>query len=73
MELAMSLWMSKSLIDLQPGEEDCLLHRVKSIYLFCAFAANDEMLVTTHFSFPSVGRVAIDGDAFRFVPACWDY
>jgi hypothetical protein len=23
--------------------------------------------------FPSVGRVAVDGDAFRFVPVFWDY
>jgi hypothetical protein len=23
--------------------------------------------------FPSVGRVAIDGDVFRWVPVYWDY
>jgi hypothetical protein len=23
--------------------------------------------------FPSVGRVAVDGDAFRWVPVFWDY
>ena len=43
------------------------------IKLFRELAANGELLVATHLSFPSVGRVAIDGDAFRFVPAYWDY
>ena len=32
-----------------------------------------EMLVATHLPFPSIGRVAADGDAFRFVPVFWDY
>lgn len=32
-----------------------------------------ELLVATHLSFPSVGRVAVDGDAFRWAPAFWDY
>src|SRR3977135_924110 len=32
-----------------------------------------EVLVATHMPFPSVGRVAVDGDAFRFVPVFWDY
>jgi glyoxylase-like metal-dependent hydrolase (beta-lactamase superfamily II) len=36
-------------------------------------AASGEMLVATHLSFPSVGRVAVAGDAFRWVPAIWDY
>lgn len=36
-------------------------------------AASGEMLVATHLPFPSVGRVAIAGDAFRWVPAFWDY
>ncbi|WP_380872077.1 MBL fold metallo-hydrolase [Sphingomonas sp. DBB INV C78] len=36
-------------------------------------AASGELLVATHLSFPSVGRVAVDGDAFRWVPAIWDY
>jgi len=36
-------------------------------------AANGELLVATHLPFPSVGRVAIDGDVFRFVPVIWDY
>jgi glyoxylase-like metal-dependent hydrolase (beta-lactamase superfamily II) len=36
-------------------------------------AATGEMLVATHLPFPSVGRVAADGDAFRWVPVFWDY
>jgi len=32
-----------------------------------------ELLVATHLPFPSVGRVAINGDAFRWVPVFWDY
>jgi glyoxylase-like metal-dependent hydrolase (beta-lactamase superfamily II) len=31
------------------------------------------LLVATHLPFPSVGHVAVDGDAFRWVPAFWDY
>jgi len=29
--------------------------------------------VATHMPFPSIGRVAIAGDAFRWVPSFWDY
>lgn len=36
-------------------------------------AKTGELLVATHMPFPSVGHVARDGDAFRFVPAFWDY
>jgi glyoxylase-like metal-dependent hydrolase (beta-lactamase superfamily II) len=36
-------------------------------------AASGEMLVATHLPFPSVGRVAIEGDAFRWVPVYWDF
>lgn len=36
-------------------------------------ASTGELLVATHLPFPSVGRVAIDGDAFRWVPIFWDY
>ena len=36
-------------------------------------AATGGLLVATHMPFPSVGRVAVDGDAFRWVPAFWDY
>ena len=31
------------------------------------------LLVATHMPFPSVGRVAVDGDVFRWVPVFWDY
>jgi hypothetical protein len=36
-------------------------------------AATGEALVATHLSFPSVGHVAVAGNAFRWVPAFWDY
>lgn len=36
-------------------------------------AATGELLVATHLPFPSVSRVAVDGDAFRWVPVFWDY
>jgi hypothetical protein len=36
-------------------------------------AATGERLVATHLPFPSVGRVAADGDAFRWAPVFWDY
>ncbi|MGY3120326.1 glyoxylase-like metal-dependent hydrolase (beta-lactamase superfamily II) [Bradyrhizobium sp. S3.14.4] len=36
-------------------------------------AATSELLVATHMPFPSVGRVAVDGDVFRWVPIFWDY
>ncbi|KRA76390.1 MBL fold metallo-hydrolase [Caulobacter sp. Root656] len=36
-------------------------------------AASGEILVATHLPFPSVGRVALNGDAFRWVAAVWDY
>ena len=36
-------------------------------------ADTGELLVATHLPFPSVGRVAVDGDAFRWVPVFWDY
>ena len=43
------------------------------VRLLTELAANGEQLVATHLPFPSVGRVAVDGDAFRWVPAFWDY
>jgi glyoxylase-like metal-dependent hydrolase (beta-lactamase superfamily II) len=43
------------------------------IRLLRELAATGELLVATHMSFPSIGRVAIAGDAFRWVPAFWDY
>ena len=36
-------------------------------------AASGELFVATHLSFPWVGRVAIDGDAFRWIAGFWDY
>ena len=36
-------------------------------------AATGEALVATHLPFPSVCHVATAGDAFRCVPASWDY
>jgi len=36
-------------------------------------AVSGELLVATHLPFPSIGRVAVDGDAFRWVAAFWDY
>ena len=43
------------------------------INLLREVAANGELLVATHMPFPSVGHVAVAGDAFRWVPAIWDY
>jgi glyoxylase-like metal-dependent hydrolase (beta-lactamase superfamily II) len=43
------------------------------IRLLTELAATGEQLAATHLPFPSVGRVAVDGDAFRWVPAFWDY
>lgn len=43
------------------------------IGLFNELAQNGGLLVAAHLPFPSVGRVAVDGDAFRWVPVIWDY
>jgi glyoxylase-like metal-dependent hydrolase (beta-lactamase superfamily II) len=43
------------------------------IRLLRELASNRELLVATHMPFPSVGHVAVAGDAFRWVPAIWDY
>ncbi|ACI54932.1 glyoxylase-like metal-dependent hydrolase (beta-lactamase superfamily II) [Rhizobium leguminosarum] len=43
------------------------------VRLLRELAQTGEQLVATHLPFPSVGRVAVDGDAFRWVPAFWDY
>jgi glyoxylase-like metal-dependent hydrolase (beta-lactamase superfamily II) len=43
------------------------------IGLLRELAATGGMLVATHLPFPSVGHVAVDGNAFRWVPAIWDY
>jgi hypothetical protein len=31
------------------------------------------LLVAAHLPFPSIGRVAVEGEAFRWVPIIWDY
>ncbi|HHT5654216.1 MBL fold metallo-hydrolase [Klebsiella aerogenes] len=43
------------------------------ISLLRELAQSGEQLVATHLPFPSVGRVARDGERFRWVPAFWDY
>lgn len=43
------------------------------VHLLREFAATGEPLVASHLSFPAVGRVAVAGDAFRWVPAIWDH
>lgn len=43
------------------------------LQLLRELAATGELLVATHLPFPSLGRVARAGDAFRWVPMAWDY
>jgi len=43
------------------------------VRLLQELAATREPLVAAHLSFPSVGRVAVAGNVFRFVPAEWEY
>jgi glyoxylase-like metal-dependent hydrolase (beta-lactamase superfamily II) len=43
------------------------------VRLLKELAATREPLVAAHLSFPSVGRVAVAGSVFRFVPADWEY
>jgi glyoxylase-like metal-dependent hydrolase (beta-lactamase superfamily II) len=43
------------------------------IHLLRELASTGEQLVATHLPFPSVGRVALEGEVFRWVPAIWDY
>jgi glyoxylase-like metal-dependent hydrolase (beta-lactamase superfamily II) len=43
------------------------------VRLLRELAATREPLVATHLSFPSVGRVAVAGDVFRFIAADWEY
>jgi glyoxylase-like metal-dependent hydrolase (beta-lactamase superfamily II) len=43
------------------------------IRLLRELAATGDSLVATHLPFPSVCKVATAGDAFRCVPAVWDY
>ena len=43
------------------------------VRLLRQLAATREPLVAAHLPFPSVGRVAVAGDVFRWVPAIWEY
>jgi glyoxylase-like metal-dependent hydrolase (beta-lactamase superfamily II) len=43
------------------------------VRLLRELAATGESLMATHLSFPSVCRVAVAGDGFRWVPAVWDH
>jgi glyoxylase-like metal-dependent hydrolase (beta-lactamase superfamily II) len=43
------------------------------VRLLRELAATGAWLVATHMPFPSVGRVAVAGDHFRWVPTWWDY
>lgn len=43
------------------------------IRLLRELAASGDLLIATHLPFPSVGRVAVEGNAFRWVPVFWDY
>ncbi|WP_250985356.1 MULTISPECIES: MBL fold metallo-hydrolase [unclassified Rhizobium] len=43
------------------------------IRLMRELAESGSWLVSTHLPFPSVGRVAVAGDVFRYVPVWWDY
>jgi glyoxylase-like metal-dependent hydrolase (beta-lactamase superfamily II) len=43
------------------------------VNLLREFAATREAFVATHLPFPSIYHVAVAGDAFRAVPAVWDY
>lgn len=36
-------------------------------------AETGSMLAAAHIAFPSIGHIAKNGDAFRFVPVLWDY
>jgi glyoxylase-like metal-dependent hydrolase (beta-lactamase superfamily II) len=43
------------------------------VRLLTELAATGEALMATHLSFPSVCRVAVAGNGFRWVPAAWDH
>lgn len=62
----------------QPGWHNGFEHdpeeaaRVR-VNLLREFAETREPFVATHLPFPSIYHVAVSGDAFRAVPAIWDY
>jgi hypothetical protein len=41
--------------------------------LFRELAQNGGLLVAAHLPFPSLGRVSVEGQVFRWVPIMWDY
>ncbi|VVE84758.1 MBL fold metallo-hydrolase [Pandoraea sputorum] len=43
------------------------------IGLFEELAQNRGLLVAAHLPFPSLGRIARNGDAYRWVPVIWDF
>lgn len=43
------------------------------IRLLRELAETGELLLASHLTFPSAGRVAVAGDVFRCVPALWEY
>jgi glyoxylase-like metal-dependent hydrolase (beta-lactamase superfamily II) len=43
------------------------------VRLLRELAATREPLMATHLPFPSIGKVALAGNAFRWVPADWEY
>jgi glyoxylase-like metal-dependent hydrolase (beta-lactamase superfamily II) len=43
------------------------------VRLLTELAETREPLVAAHLSFPSIGRAAVAGGVFRFVPSGWDY
>jgi len=43
------------------------------IGLFEELVQNRGLLVAAHLPFPSVGRIAVEGDAYRWVPVIWDF
>ncbi|MEE9889446.1 MAG: MBL fold metallo-hydrolase [Stenotrophomonas geniculata] len=43
------------------------------IALLKELAGTGEILVATHLPFPSVGRVSLEGETFRWVPVFWDF
>lgn len=43
------------------------------VQLFEELARTRGLLVAAHLPFPSLGHVAVEGDAFRWVPVIWDY
>jgi glyoxylase-like metal-dependent hydrolase (beta-lactamase superfamily II) len=50
--------------------EDAVRIRIR---LLRGLATSGELVAAGHLPFPSIGRVAIAGEKFRWVPAIWDY